>query len=85
MPRKTKTLSASDSVETPRRNPGPSYWLFKIELWFSAWNLEVFWPQIPSPDGFHHTPITRRCSLWVSIRLRLDRSRTPRSQWGGRV
>jgi len=32
MPRKTKTLSGSDSVESSRRNSGPSYWLFKSEF-----------------------------------------------------
>jgi hypothetical protein len=31
MPRKTKTLSGSDSVEMSRRKSGPSYWLFKVE------------------------------------------------------
>jgi hypothetical protein len=32
MPRKTKTLSGSDNVETSRGKSGPAYWLFKTEL-----------------------------------------------------
>ena len=31
MPRTTKRVSGSDSVETSRRKSGPSYWLFKVE------------------------------------------------------
>jgi predicted RNA-binding protein with PUA-like domain len=37
MPRKTKTLSGSDSVETSHRKSGPSYWLFKTEPEEHSW------------------------------------------------
>lgn len=40
MPRKTKTLSGSDSVESSRRKSGPSYWLFKTEADTHSWEMQ---------------------------------------------
>jgi predicted RNA-binding protein with PUA-like domain len=40
MPRKTKTLSGSDSVETSRRKSGPSYWLLKSEPDSFSWTQQ---------------------------------------------
>jgi predicted RNA-binding protein with PUA-like domain len=37
MPRKTKTLSGSDSVGASRARSGPSYWLFKTEPEDHSW------------------------------------------------
>jgi len=40
MPRKTKTLSGSDSVHASRRKSGPSYWLFKTEPDEHSWEMQ---------------------------------------------
>ena len=40
MPRKTKTLSGPDSVETPPGKSGPSYWLFKTEPEEHSWEMQ---------------------------------------------
>jgi len=40
MPRKTKILSGSDSVETSRRKSGPSYWLLKTEPEDHSWEKQ---------------------------------------------
>ena len=40
MPRKTKRLSGSDSVETSRRKSAPSYWLFKTEPEEHSWEMQ---------------------------------------------
>jgi predicted RNA-binding protein with PUA-like domain len=40
MPRKTKTLSGSDSVDASRRKSGPSYWLFKTEPEEHSWEMQ---------------------------------------------
>ena len=40
MPRKTKTFSGSDSVETSRGKSGPAYWLFKTEPEEHSWEMQ---------------------------------------------
>jgi len=40
MPRKTKTLSGSDSVDASRRKSRPSYWLFKSEPDSFSWDMQ---------------------------------------------
>jgi predicted RNA-binding protein with PUA-like domain len=40
MPRKTKTLSGSDSVETSPGKSGPAYWLFKTEPEEHSWEMQ---------------------------------------------
>jgi predicted RNA-binding protein with PUA-like domain len=40
MPRKTKTLFSSDSVDASRRKSGPSYWLFKTEADEHSWEMQ---------------------------------------------
>ena len=40
MPRKTKTLSGSDSIDASRRKSGPSYWLFKTEPDSFSWDMQ---------------------------------------------
>jgi predicted RNA-binding protein with PUA-like domain len=40
MPKKTKALSGSKSVETSRSKSGPSYWLFKTEPSAHSWEMQ---------------------------------------------
>ena len=40
MPRKTKTLSKSDGVESSRRKSGPSFWLLKSEPDSFSWDMQ---------------------------------------------
>jgi len=40
VPRKNKTLPKSDGVESSRRKPGPSYWLFKTEAEEHSWDMQ---------------------------------------------
>ena len=40
MPRKTKTLSGSDSIDASRRKSGPSYWLLKSEPDSFSWDMQ---------------------------------------------
>ena len=40
MPRKTKTLYGSDSVDASHRKSGPSFWLFKSEPDSFSWDMQ---------------------------------------------
>ena len=40
MPRKTKALSGSDSIDASRRKSGPSFWLLKSEPDSFSWDMQ---------------------------------------------